>query len=300
MLVRKKAKKTKTRPNKFNAAGRSLGLASGKQTVVFNDTGITAWYAGKLQLMSQGPLLNIWRAPIDNDGIKGWENQRNKPLGRWLNAGIDQPSLQHRTLQSTRHEIITETKASCRGGKIVCETHYQVTDDDGLRVTHFFDIDKSLPDLPRIGVRLVLDSSFKDLRWYGRGPHETFIDRQESGKLMVHSSTVSDQYVPYILPQEHGNLTDVRWMHIGNGKQTMKIYTEEPCEASASVYPHESLTPAFHTYELVPSENVYVCLDARQRGVGGASCGPDTLTQYQVLPGLYSLTYKILFHSSLT
>jgi beta-galactosidase/beta-glucuronidase len=298
MLVRKKANRPKTRPTNFNPATRTLELGSVGQKVVFSDAGISAWYAGKQQLMSQGPKLNLWRAPLDNDGIKGWQNQTNKPLGRWLDAGINQLTMRHKTLHATRQEVKTETRASCRGGSIVCKTHYYVINDDSLLVNHFFEIDQSLPDLPRIGVRLILDPSFQKLSWFGRGPHETYIDRQESGKLMVHRSSVEDQYVPYILPQEHGNLTDVRWMHLGNSKYTMKIDAEVPCEASASVYPHESLTPAFHTYELVPSENTYVCLDARQRGVGGASCGPDTLTQYHVKPGQYSLAYTLQFDKS--
>ena len=62
-------------------------------------------------------------------------------------------------------------------------------------------------------------------------------------------------------------------------------------EASVSHYPHEILTPAYHTYEVLPQAPTWVCLDAMQRGVGGASCGPDTLEEYRVKPGNYSLAY---------
>jgi len=291
-LAKKKPAKTNARPFNLNSADNSLELTAGKQSVEFNDEGITAWVVGGQNLLSQGPRLNVWRAPIDNDGIKGRQGQHNKPLGRWLSAGLDKLTIQYKPLRLSSKELVTEELASCSGGLIVCTTHYRV-DDHGLSVIHHFDIDESLPDLPRIGVRLVLDPTFKKLDWFGRGPHETFIDRQESGRLMVHHSSVADQYVPYILPQEHGNLTDIRWMKLGSTSKTLKIITEHPCDASASLYPHESLTPALHTYELTPSEEVYLCLDVLQRGVGGASCGPDTLPQYQVKPGKYSLKYKI-------
>ena len=69
-------------------------------------------------------------------------------------------------------------------------------------------------------------------------------------------------------------------------------------EASASRYPHEKLTPAFHTYELVPDESVWLSLDVRQRGLGGASCGPDTLPQYRIGSGRYRLAYEVSLETS--
>ena len=65
-------------------------------------------------------------------------------------------------------------------------------------------------------------------------------------------------------------------------------------EASATRYAQEQLLPAFHTFELSPSAEIAVCLDVMQRGVGGASCGPDTLPQYRLGYGQFELTYDLL------
>jgi beta-galactosidase len=112
--------------------------------------------------------------------------------------------------------------------------------------------------------------------------------------IAVHKSDVTSQYVPYILPQDHGNLTDIRWLSLTNEReQGLLVSSDDKIEASASHYPHEILTPAFHTYELVPDPNTWLCLDVTQRGVGGASCGPDTLDEYRIHAGKYKLKYSL-------
>jgi beta-galactosidase len=68
-----------------------------------------------------------------------------------------------------------------------------------------------LPELPRIGLQMSLPGDFDHIRWYGRGPHENYPDRKESALVGVYSGPVQEQYHPYIVPQENGNKTDVRW-----------------------------------------------------------------------------------------
>jgi beta-galactosidase len=265
----------------------------------FDNSGLIGWsHLGKAMLVT-GPQLNIWRAPLDNDGIKGWAGQDNKPLGRWKKAGIDKPAMQYQSMSvenlgTRKLTLHCQQTAVMPGGNIRFDTQYQFGRDNSLIVRHSFMIDKRLPDLPRIGVRLELPAGFEHLQWFGRGPHETYMDRRSSGVIAHHHSSVSDQYVPYILPQDHGNLTDIRWLKIGDDKgASLMVSADQIIEASASHYPHEILTPAFHTYEIAPQANTWLCLDAMQRGVGGASCGPDTLEQYRVNPGEYHLHYRL-------
>ena len=278
--------------NRDNETGE-LNLRFNNQRIVFNDEGISNWYLGRKKMISQGPRLNIWRAPLDNDGIKGRKNQTGKALGRWLAAGLNNPTIQHGKIDVGNDKITTFSTAVFNQGSINLVTHYRITQTGTLLINHSFDIDESLPDLPRIGIRMLLNPTLQEMSWYGAGPHETYIDRYESGRLKVHNSSVLEQYVPYILPQDHGNHTDIRWLSFRDRHQALDVITEKACEASASRYPHEILTPAFHTFELSPDKDIYLCLDAMQRGVGGASCGPDTLAEYQVKPDHYNLSYQI-------
>jgi beta-galactosidase len=110
-------------------------------------------------------------------------------------------------------------------------------------------------------------------------------------------STVTDQYVPYILPQEHGNKCDVRWLalHDGQGQGVHFAAQSRLLEASASHYTAADLYAARHTTDLTPRPEVHVNLDYAQRGLGTASCGPDTLPQYRIKSGRYGLKFNIIF-----
>ncbi len=273
-------------------------------TMRFTEAGLSSWQVAGCELISKGPTLNIWRAPLDNDGIKGWSGQTDKAYGRWLSLGLDNCELSHSRLQtaqmaSGRIKISHRTTARTAAGALQMQTCYTLDNSGIVKVEHLFDVPPVFSDLPRLGVRMCLPGSFENLSWFGRGPHETYIDRKESGMIAVHQSSVTSQYVPYILPQDHGNLTDIRWLSVtkdsGHG---LMITANGSIEASASHYPHEMLTPAFHTYELVPDVNTWLCLDVMQRGVGGASCGPDTLHQYRIQAGKHTLQYNLSLQES--
>lgn len=268
----------------------------------FDESGLVACTYVDRRMIIEGPRLNVWRAPTDNDGIKGRADQSGKPLGRWLSLGLDRMRCTHaavdvKTSGNGRVRIVTRQRFAPLAGHIDVETRYVIDSDSRLSISHRFDVSKALSDLPRLGVRWKLPGTFERLGWFGRGPHETYVDRKRSGIERVHVSTVSDQYVPYILPQEHGNLTDVRWLALADDHGRVVFEADDVMEASASHYPHELLTPAMHTYEITPDENTWVSLDVMQRGLGGASCGPDTLPTYRLAAGRYRLDYDFVISS---
>jgi beta-galactosidase len=268
-------------------------------SLTFTDAGLESWLINGEDRTNWTPSLNVWRAPLDNDGIKGWSGQDNKALGKWQSSGLqdlvtEQKLTSAQQAKNGQINIVYQTTGKCKGGMLRMKTRYMLDNSDIIRVEHQIKVPKALEDLPRVGIRLALTDNLEEFSWFGKGPHETYCDRKESGLLAVHHSTVSSQYVPYILPQDHGNLTDVRWLQLNNsGGDGIKISATKPIEASASHYPHEILTPAFHTYEISPDPDTWLCLDVMQRGVGGASCGPDTLEQYRVPAGTHLLEYQI-------
>jgi hypothetical protein len=150
--------------------------------------------------------------------------------------------------------------------------------------THVIPSD-GLPFLPRIGLQMRLPGGFERFTWYGRGPHETYIDRQVGAQVGLYSGSVDEQYVPYIVPQENGNKTDVRWVALTNGQGIGLLAVGSPwLNASAHHYSTEDLTLATHTYELQRREDITLNLDYRQSGLGSASCGPGTLDKYLLQP----------------
>jgi beta-galactosidase len=288
VLAERKPRRAKA--SKAEVKNNTLRL--GESQLVFADHGLESWQYQRKTVLSNGPTLNLWRAPIDNDGIKGWSGQDNKALGTWLNAGLQDASLKHNLIEASDQKIVTESKATCRGGTVTMTTTYRCSTDGELLVQHHFS-NPDLPDLPRIGVRLALPANFNKFRYFGRGPFENYCDRKTAGIVRWYDSTVQEQYVPYILPQEHGNHTDIRALQLSAKTCQLNVLAERPMEASASHYPAELLTPAFHTFEVKPTNTTYLCLDVQQRGLGGASCGPDTLPEYLVGPGDYELSYRL-------
>jgi beta-galactosidase/beta-glucuronidase len=250
---------------------------------------INSWeYRGR-EMVSQGPLLNFWRAPTDNDAsLRG---DQTAAL-RWREAGLDR--LQHDVgkirleqiaPQAVQVGVPSSIHAPDRADGFACETTYTLYGSGDVVIESHVLPGANLPPLPRIGLQMQLQAGYETFTWYGRGPHETYRDRQAGAQVGVYSGTVDDQYVPYIVPQENGNKTDVRWVALTDGEGVGLLVVGMPrLEVSAHHFTVQDLTHARHTYELKRRDCVVLNLDSIQSGLGGASCGPGTLPEYLVEP----------------
>lgn len=141
---------------------------------------------------------------------------------------------------------------------------------------------------------MLIPGNFENLEWFGRASG-SYIDRKAGYPVDLYQSTVAEQYVPYILPQEHGNKEDLRWLALSDGEGGIMFRAEKKLlSGSASHFSNEQLFDAFHTYELIPDKDIHLYIDMIQRGLGSGSCGPDTLNKYKIFPGEYSFSYKII------
>ncbi len=260
---------------------------------------------GRRTIVESGPALNIWRGPTSNDGVKGKDEQWTaqwKPLGRWCTAGLDELRLvegEARVERRTGGAAVINLKQrwAVKGGASgITHLHrYTVTPDGVIHAHNAFEVDKDLPDLPRVGLIMTLPKGFEGLAWFGRGPIESYPDRKAGTPIGIHEQTVTQQYVPYIVPQEHGHHTDTRWLELqGPRDATLRIVGLKPFGFNASHFTPQDLTDAYHTYDLVPRDETILCLDAAHRGLGTASCGPDTLDAYKVMPGIHRFDYQLI------
>ncbi|HEX7759135.1 MAG TPA: glycoside hydrolase family 2 TIM barrel-domain containing protein [Caulobacteraceae bacterium] len=251
-------------------------------------------------LLEAGPRLQLWRAATDNDGIKGWSGQRRKPLGRWREWGLDAPLALGEPVISVSQRggavrISIEQVASCAAAaRAVAHRHdYEVFADGRVRVANVFEVDEALSDLPRLGVTMVAPEGLEALEWFGRGPLENYSDRRRAAWIGRFAGTVSGQYTDYVMPQEHGNKTGLRWLALAGEGAGVRFTPEAPCGGSASHFTADDLYAATHTTDLTPRREVIVNLDVGQRGLGTASCGPDTLERYRIGPGRHELAFTI-------
>ncbi|MBM3190261.1 MAG: DUF4981 domain-containing protein, partial [Chloroflexi bacterium] len=250
---------------------------------------LSSWQFMGRELLVAGPRLNVWRAPTDNDAAGG---RRESAEMLWRAAGLDR--LEHTVRrvdavqlrpQAARVVVESFVCAPDRASGFDCTYTYTLYGSgDVLLETHVLP-GPGLPHLPRVGLQMRLRRPLSRMAWYGRGPHESYCDRKESAAVGYYEGTVDDQYVPYIVPQEFGNKTDVRWVALrDDGGLGLLAVGMPPLEVSAHHYSLDNLTAARHTHELRRLNETVLYLDARQSGLGGASCGPGTLPQYLIQP----------------
>lgn len=264
-----------------------------------------------LELLVEGPRVNIWRALTDNDCIVEEadhylsENHMDYQTGklgiRWLRAGYDK--LEHTVIgteaaHNKEGAIVIKVKTRMQAPGFEkgfnCSYEYIIGGSREIEVNIKLAPDTGLPSIPRFGFVMELPGQYDNFTWYGRGPQENYCDRKEGYAVGLYHSTVEEQHVPYIMPQENGNKTDVRWASLTDEEgRGLKIYGMPLFETTVHNYTIEDLSKARHTYELGRRDNITVTVDKFQSGLGGASCGPDTLLKYQVKPEPMSFSIKM-------
>ena len=244
--------------------------------------------------------FNPFRAPTDNDGIKGWTGQDKKAMGLWLAAGLNKLSeklidLQISQLSDVCATIFRTYEYSNEAGQTIkFEQEISLYGNGKIEVEQSYDFDKTLPSLPRIGVINTTAEGFENVTYWGLGPQENYIDRNRGAFYGCYDTTVRDMFFPYIMPQENGNRTNVDKVIISNGTNSINInYLSQPFEFGASHYTNEDLFKAFHTIELVERKETFVTIDLAQRGLGTNSCGPATLPEYCLEPGEYNFCFEL-------
>jgi beta-galactosidase len=276
---------------------------SGPELEVEFDTAsgqITNYTWQGVRRMQAGPVLNAWRAATDNDGFKWSPDDPAKLLYHWLRAGLDRLEI---TLEGLAVEqpapgvvrLVARLVAQAPGvaAGFRQQATYTLLGDGALRVDQHIQCFGDLPPLPRLGVTLVLPPGFETFTWFGRGPEESYVDRNAGVAVGRYQSSVAEQYVPYIMPQEHGNKTDVRWAALGTAQGHGLLVSGTPLlQVSASHVPVADLYRALHTAEVIHRPEVYLHLDLLQSGLGGQSCGPRTLDKYLVWPGEHRFSLR--------
>ena len=291
---------------KISESGKKISVKGEKFKVVFSrrkGTLCRLEYGGK-EIMACtpgaccGPKVNVFRAFTDNDK---WMRKR------FFESGLSQISYHARPLKVERLSdqavrVVTDVDAcGFKSARYKHVSEYLITGDGTISVKHNISPAGKQPVVPRMGVSMVLDKSLENLAYYGRGPWENYVDRKTGSDLGYYESTVTDQYYPYIKPQECGGKSDVRWAAFmdedGDG---VLFKATQPLFMSALHYTAEDLDRARHRkgqeriYNIpAPRDEVYLSLDAAQMGLGGASCGPPPMQKYRIKAEAVSFSYMM-------
>jgi beta-galactosidase len=297
-----------------SAAG---GESSGPWEARFSPEGfLSSLSFGSGELAAGSLMMGLWRPPTENDGLKLFSRLRgiedfdwytkDKAMYEWLDAGLDGLSFKLSEMSSESSapglRIVHEAfgKGGRRLGRFVQDWSFGFGGPDAA---FLFDLDPGLCELPRIGLDWVLElgpqASAARAAWYGRGPQECYSDRKAGAAIGLYEAAVDELDVPYVLPQANGNRTDTRWLELsrptGASPASAGLRIESPgsFDFTASRHSPESLWASKHTCDLARGDKLYLSIDVAQRGVGTATCGPDTLERYRLRPGPYRLELSL-------
>ena len=236
----------------------------------YGGCGLVSYRYGGRELLKTMPMPNFWRAPVDND----CGNRMMQRCGQWKlasmyvgGAGVSEknPEVKEEdgcVVVSCRYQMPTSPKAEC-------VLRYQVYGDGTMRITLSMDAVKELGDLPEFGVILKTDADFDHLEWYGNGPEETYADRQMGAKLGIYQNLVSDNLARYLVPQECGNKTEVRYAKVTDAKGRGLSFAGKGMSFCGLPWTPHELEYAAHANELPQVHYTVIRAALAQMGVGG-------------------------------
>ena len=232
------------------------------------------------------PAVSLWRAPTDNDRI-------GHIATKWERYGVRDISRTDCVVRQNSSSIKIATTWETSTGVSFKHTQLITPVVGGFTVKESVTIPKAFDDLARVGTLFELDGSLSDLVYFGTGSHESYPDRK-IGRIGRFVSTVAAQYIPYVRPQENGGHAAVRWFEVtnaaGNG---LRFAMGKPAQVSVTPNRDAELADAAHDVEVTACGNTVVHIDAAHRGLGTASCGPDTLDKYIIKTGVHTWEWTV-------
>lgn len=230
----------------------------------------------------QSPLRpNFWRAPTDNDF--GWQMPEKSKVWRAIHQKIELKAI------SCTEDNFIQAILSDPLNQVQIALQYSLDDTGTLGIQSTIHINKKiLAPIPRIGFYTRLNAAFSHFHFFGRGPFENYVDRNQAAHFGFYSSTVKEHYEAYIAPQEQGNRTDVQWVQFSDQAGIrFEIRGEYPFSFSALPFSPEELSREQahqkNSVDLKVKDEIHLCLDHQQMGLGGInSWGAKPLNQYMI------------------
>ena len=283
---------------------------------VDGQTNELVYYAFKnTPLLMTAPKPNFWRPPTDNDlgnGMHKWAAIW-KDLGK---KGIPTPDAKFSHEQEDKFTGFYMDYVLPDSLGIQLEVILMIYANGMIQYDfHYYSKNPDLPNIPRIGMQFQLPAAFQFMEWYGKGPHETYWDRQSSGEIGIWKGQVWDQLHPYSRPQESGNKMGVRWMSLKNehGLGFLASSTEEPLSMSAWQLAMEDLdfvagakgaesasglvpVTSKHGADLLPRDFINWNIDFKQMGLGGDTSWGRMVHEEYTIPAnkAYKYSFRLM------
>lgn len=249
-----------------------------------------------MQVLSKGPRLTLWRAPISNDMeiIDKLKKVYFLHLEHEVVMNIDY----HMEGNILKVEVDTINSTTNSAWHFKTKYVYTVYPSGDVLIdvegTPSGRVDLAPDMLPRIGVSIHLDKSMEHVRYFGMGPGENYADSKEAAQMGLYANTVDGLFTNYVIPQENGNHMGCKWVSMTNDRgMGLLASTEGDFNFSASWYEDKDLDDAKHTCDLVKRDYIVFNVDYKQNALGTNSCGQWQLDKYRAKFEDFKLSFRL-------
>lgn len=289
---------------KINKEDNKLVEISGNDFSVKFDRklGAICSYIFKNKKIIESPFVPVfWRVPTDND--EGGEKYAY--ASKWRDAGLNEFTtnpIELKTIFISSEKMLVKTKNKLifKTGFIIYSTEYEIFSNGQIRINTTFEVSSELPPLAKVGMKFELPNTFNQVEWYGRGPFESYDDRKESAFIGIYSGKVSDQHFPFVMPQENGNKTDVRWLKVSSDNGNVLTVSGTPTNNfKIQDYSDDDLNASKFTHILQRGDKTYLEISFRQMGLGGDdSWSPRVHKEFLINNSVYNYSFSIFINNN--
>ncbi|MBS1512894.1 MAG: DUF4981 domain-containing protein [Bacteroidetes bacterium] len=239
------------------------------------------------------PLLPHFTRPLTDNDKRGWKPQ--KKLKQWYDPEL---KLVKTVIKKTNYSFTYTAWYSLINDSAQVKMMYTVANDGVIKVAYQLNVKPGLPNIPKVGMQTGVNKNLNTIEWFGKGEKENYIDKCFGADEGRYHLSIHDFMENYVVPQENGNRTGVRWMLISNKKSDgLLIVADSLLSMSAWPYSEANILNAKHTNALKDTGAVTLNIDLVQMGVGGNDSWSDVaapLEQYQIKAQPYHYTFYIV------
>ena len=251
-----------------------------------------------------GPDLDLWRAPTENDRGQGG---RNDLAAVWLRTGLDDLVTTTRSVTHEGNKVTVTGRAAPASQPfgLLYRLAWRV-ESEAVELSVHVAFDGPWSDTPyghhdvvppRLGLLFRLPGEYRSAAWFGRGPHESYFDSCASAAVGCFAAEIDELQTPYPYPQENGNHLDTRALELtGGGCPGLRVTGDPTFAFTARRWSSKALAEAEHPAGLADSGEIWLNLDHAQQGLGSASCGPALPARYRI--PLEPASWRLRFSSS--
>ncbi|MEP6676502.1 MAG: glycoside hydrolase family 2 TIM barrel-domain containing protein [Ferruginibacter sp.] len=278
----------------FNEVQNSIKVSGNNFNIQFDrNNGALSSYEYKNKQQVFAPLLPHFTRPLTDNDKRGWKAQRK--LKEWYAGDM---KLLSTVVSKNNNGVIVTSNYSLISDSAKVKVIYTINDAGIIKINYSLDVKPGLPNIPKVGMQMGIEKSYDNIQWYGKGLLENYIDRNSGSDVGIYEQPINKFMEPYVVPQENGNRTDVRWMYLSNKKNNngLLVIADSLLSMSAWPYTEQNIQTARHTNKLKDAGFITLNIDLVQMGVGGNDSWSEVaapLEQYQVKSQAYSYSFYL-------